>query len=59
MFTCPGIHKVQMFEEISSKIALAPHASVPPKARLMVGLVVPTILLFKLQFREGTVIYNP
>lgn len=35
VFTPPGIHKVQMFEEVNSKIALAPEMSISVKARLM------------------------
>lgn len=58
VFTPPKIHKIQMLEEVSSKIVLVPWVSISPKAKLMLRVMALSLLPFKLESGEGTMICN-
>lgn len=36
-----------------------PRLSIPPKAQFFLGIIAPTLLLFKLESGEGLTIYTP
>lgn len=51
--------RVQIFEGVSSEVAMVHHLLVRMRAKFFLGVVAPTLLLFKLESAEGKMMYNP
>lgn len=53
-----GITRAPLFEEESRTIILVPQEACPPKPQTLLVIVVPTLLLSKLESGESVTIYN-